>query len=196
MANAKGSTLEGCVRSTFKATRSDLQLHHLPSSLSINFRVKTEMQGFVKNPTRMIYLRQVVLKIDISGWPETSAGILRLAYLLELAPVLEELVLHMCCFGSAFYFWELREDDFLPCPHRHLKTVRMTGFHGFHGQIELALYILRNAACLERMIIDPVVSSTSFVPSLESQKEDIVLGRRLAMKHLLGKGFQKVLRIL
>lgn len=32
MGNAKGSTLEGCVRSTFKATRcKDLQLHHLPS---------------------------------------------------------------------------------------------------------------------------------------------------------------------
>ncbi|CAN6269809.1 unnamed protein product, partial [Urochloa humidicola] len=96
-------------------------------SLSINFRVQTEMQGFVKNPSRMTYLRRVVLKIDISGWPETTAGILRLAYLLELAPALEELILHMCCFGSAFYVREVSEDGFLPCAHRHLKTVHMTG---------------------------------------------------------------------
>lgn len=60
-----------------------------------------QMQGFVKNPSRMTYLRRLVLKVDISGWPETSSGILRLAYLLELAPVLEDLVLHVSDANSA-----------------------------------------------------------------------------------------------
>lgn len=163
-------------------------------SLSITFSIETEVQGFVKNPSRLIYLRHVVLKIDISGWSETSAGILRLAYLLELAPVLEELVLHMCCFGPASYVREPSEGGFQLCPHSHLKTVCMTGFYGFHGQLELALYILRNATCLERLIIDPVVRDNSFV--LESRQRDIVRGRQLAMDHLLLKGFDKVLRIL
>jgi len=163
-------------------------------SLSITFSIETEVQGFVKNPSGLIYLRHVVLKIDISGWSETSAGILRLAYLLELAPVLEELVLHMCCFGPASYVWEPSEGGFQLCPHSHLKTVCMTGFYGFHGQLELALYILRNATCLEHLIIDPVVRDNSFV--LESRQRDIVRGRQLAMDHLLLKGFDKVLRIL
>lgn len=60
-----------------------------------------QMQGFVKNPSRMTYLRRLVLKVDISGWPETTSGILRLAYLLELAPVLEDLVLHVSDANSA-----------------------------------------------------------------------------------------------
>ncbi|KAJ1273531.1 hypothetical protein BS78_06G288100, partial [Paspalum vaginatum] len=50
----------------------------------------------------------------------------------------------------------LVNDGFTPCPHSHLKTVHMTGFHGYHGQIQLALYILRNATCLECLVIDPM----------------------------------------
>lgn len=54
-----------------------------------------QVQGFIKNPSRLTCLRHVVLKIDICGFSENVAGIIRLAYLLELAPVLEELVLHV-----------------------------------------------------------------------------------------------------
>jgi hypothetical protein len=81
-----------------------------------------------------------------------------------------------------------------PCPHRHLKTV--TGFYGLHVQLELALHILRNAACLERMIIDPVVRDGTIVPSLKAAEEEIIRGRQLARVNLSGKGFGKVLRIL
>ncbi|KAK3141111.1 hypothetical protein QOZ80_4BG0329700 [Eleusine coracana subsp. coracana] len=227
MVSGKGSKIEGCVRSNFKAIRSkDLQLHHLPpdilrsilsrltlkeavryvfaelvktlshvQSLSINFRIQTEVQEFVKNPTRLTCLRHVVLKIDICGFSENVAGILRLAYVLELAPVLEELVLHMCCFQSASYFFEPSEDVLPSCPHKHLKTVLMTGFYGFRGQFELALHILRNSICLERMIIDPVVRNNTIIPSLKSAERDITRGRQLARDNLLGKGFGKVVRI-
>ena len=51
--------------------------------------------NFLKNQTRFTNLRSLVLKIDIVGLPKVTGGILRLAYLLELAPVLEELVLHV-----------------------------------------------------------------------------------------------------
>ena len=54
-----------------------------------------QVVNFVKNQTRLTNLRRLVLNIDIVGSPEVSGGILRLAYLLELAPVLEELVLHV-----------------------------------------------------------------------------------------------------
>jgi hypothetical protein len=72
----------------------------------------------------------------------------------------------------------------------------MTGFYGLHGQLELALYILRNATCLERLIIDPMVKNTSFVPPLEAQQTDIAKGRRFALNHLLWKGFDNILQIL
>lgn len=70
-------------------------------SLSISFQIETKVINFVKSRTRLTNLRRLVLKIDIGGSPEVTGGILRLAYLLELAPTLEELVLHMCCFNSA-----------------------------------------------------------------------------------------------
>ncbi|WVZ56636.1 hypothetical protein U9M48_007132 [Paspalum notatum var. saurae] len=164
--------------------------------LSINFPVETEIQKFVKSSSRMTYLKRVVLKIDISGSPKATDGILRLAYLLELAPLLEELVLHMFCLRSASSVWELSEDVFPPCPHNHLKTVSMTGFYGYHGQLVLALYILRNATRLEHLLIDPVARNNSVVPPPASQQREIARGRRLAMDHLLWKGFEKVLRIL
>ncbi|KAL6651762.1 hypothetical protein ACP70R_010687 [Stipagrostis hirtigluma subsp. patula] len=98
-------------------------------SLSVNFEIETEVQAFPKSPSRLTYLRPLVLKTDVSGWPETTAGILRLAYLLELVPVLEECIVVV----SAFIIWELRDDALSLCPQNHLKTLRMTGVYGFHG---------------------------------------------------------------
>lgn len=165
-------------------------------SLSINFRIETKVQGFVKNPTRLTNLRHLTLKIDIAGWPEAAGGILRLAYLLELAPVLEGFVLHMCCFASATHIWEPSEDP-SPLPrHNHLKTIQMTGFYGLNCQLELAHHLLRNTTSLERMIIDPVVRNNSFIPPLKSAQRNIGDGRALAFAKLWRKGFSEVLTIL
>ena len=41
-------------------------------------------------------------------------------------------------------------------PHRHLRSVYMAGFCDVLGLAELALYILRNATVLQRMVVDPV----------------------------------------
>ncbi|KAM0855995.1 hypothetical protein ACQ4PT_049398 [Festuca glaucescens] len=169
-------------------------LSHVPS-LSISFRIETKVINFVKNQTRLTNLRRLVLKIDIVGSPEVTGGILRLAYLLELAPALEELVLHMCCFDSAIN-GEPREDAYRPYPHRHLKTIKMTGFYGLLGQVELALYLLRNATSLERMIIDPVVRNNWFIPSMSGAKHNIDQGTSIALNKLWRQEFRKVLDIL
>ncbi|KAK9278637.1 hypothetical protein L1049_028210 [Liquidambar formosana] len=41
------------------------------------------------------------------------------------------------------------------CPHRCLKVVELVGFVGCRNDIELALYVLKNAVSLEKIIIDP-----------------------------------------
>ncbi|KAF7024681.1 hypothetical protein CFC21_036991 [Triticum aestivum] len=169
-------------------------LSHVPS-LSIGFRIETKVINFVKNRTMLTNLRRLVLKIDIVGSPEVTGGILRLAYLLELAPALEELVLHMHCFDSAIY-GEPREDAYQPHPHRHLKTIKMTGFYGLLGQVELALYLLRNATSLERMIIDPVVRNNWPIPPMGGAKQDIDRGTSIALNKLSRQEFRKVLDIL
>uniref|UniRef100_A0A453FYH6 F-box domain-containing protein n=1 Tax=Aegilops tauschii subsp. strangulata TaxID=200361 RepID=A0A453FYH6_AEGTS len=157
-------------------------LSHVPS-LSIGFRIETKVINFVKNQTMLTNLRRLVLKIDIVGSPEVTGGILRLAYLLELAPALEELVLHMHCFDSAID-GEPREDAYRPHPHRHLKTIKMTGFYGLLGQVELALYLLRNATSLERMIIDPVVRNNWPIPPMGGAKQNIDRGTSIALNKL------------
>lgn len=42
-------------------------------------------------------------------------------------------------------------------PHRHLRSVYITGFHVVVALAEFALYILENATVLENMVVDPVV---------------------------------------
>ena len=44
-------------------------------------------------------------------------------------------------------------------PHRHLRSVYMSGFCDVLGLAELALYILRNATVLQRMVVDPVAGN-------------------------------------
>jgi len=39
--------------------------------------------------------------------------------------------------------------------HEHLKEVVITGIRGFSSEIEIAIYLLRNATRLEKMTIDP-----------------------------------------
>ncbi|KAM3370642.1 hypothetical protein ACQJBY_018152 [Aegilops geniculata] len=165
-------------------------------SLSIYFQMNTKVQGFVKNPTRLTNLRHLTLEINIGGRPEAPGGVLRLAYLLELAPLLEDLVIHMCCFASATHMWEPSVDPSPLPPHNHLKTIRMTGFYGLNCQLELAHHLLRNTTALERMIIDPVVGNNSFIPSLKAAQRYMRDGRALAFAKLWRKGFDGVLTIL
>ncbi|KAJ1257882.1 hypothetical protein BS78_10G030000 [Paspalum vaginatum] len=77
-----------------------------------------------------------------------TGGIHRLAYLLELAPILEQLELHR--------------------PHNRLKVLNMTGVYGYKSLLDLALYIARNATALQRMVIDPMAKRSSFLLELKS----------------------------
>ncbi|XP_010240526.2 uncharacterized protein LOC100840170 [Brachypodium distachyon] len=165
-------------------------------SLSISFGLETEVTRFVKSPTRLTNLRHLVLKIDISGKAETAGELLRLTYLLELAPVLEELVLNMSSFTSANHVQELSEDVYQPHPHSHLKTVHMTGFYGLRGQLELARYLLRNATSLNRMIIDPMVRNHWHIPPMVVAKVNMEIGEWAAISLLWTKEFRGVLSIL
>ena len=100
----------------------------------------------------------------------------------------------MCCFDSAVD-GEPSEDAYRPHPHRHLKTIKMTGFYGLLGQVELALYLLRNSTSLECMIIDPVVRNTWFIPSMRAAKQDIYQGTSIAFNKLSRPEFRKVLTL-
>nr|CAB3451529.1 unnamed protein product [Digitaria exilis] len=110
------------------------------------------------SPVRLvdfIYLRHLRLELNIFGGWETDA--LDYAYLLDCAPSLEKLELHMWmqqC-GHVPYREEHGELRSLPWhPHTHLKSIHITGFFGHKDQVELALHILRCSTMLEAMKID------------------------------------------
>lgn len=105
---------------------------------------------------KFVYLRH--LRLELSSGPlEKKVDALDFACLLVAAPFLEKLEFHMWRMVSVNqsygYGQQLRS---IPSqPHCHLRFVDITGFYGQKDQLELALHILRNAAMLEAMKIDP-----------------------------------------
>lgn len=63
-----------------------------------------QVQEFTKCPTVFFNLKHLVLTMEMFRHHENTCGITRLAYLLELAPVLEELELHISCLFSSILF--------------------------------------------------------------------------------------------
>ncbi|CAN6252776.1 unnamed protein product [Urochloa humidicola] len=108
-------------------------------------------------PLKFIYLRHLRLELNIFGENEhRNTDVLDYACLLDCAPSLEKLELHMWmqCHHTIYHagHGELRS---LPLhQHTHLKSVYMTGFFGHKDQVELALHILRSSSALEVMKID------------------------------------------
>jgi len=135
------------------------------------------------------------MEIHLHGQVECLSGLLRLVSLLEVAPLLEQLELHMCMCDIPTTLFKLSKNR-SGVQHSHLKTVYMTGFYGCKGQIELARYILENATALQHMTVDPVskmVHSKS-VDALIRLKE--LTGRQNAKSFFARQKFSQILTIL
>ncbi|KAL6636924.1 hypothetical protein ACP70R_024496 [Stipagrostis hirtigluma subsp. patula] len=114
-----------------------------------------------RSPFKFTYLRHLRLKLVFTG-EKRKTNVLDYAYLLEVAPFMEnlELLMWMNCRHRPY-----REEDGElrnrhPHQHSHLKSVRISGFFGHKDQVELALHILRSSIVLEKMEITPRVEIT------------------------------------
>uniref|UniRef100_A0A0D3HNK3 F-box domain-containing protein n=1 Tax=Oryza barthii TaxID=65489 RepID=A0A0D3HNK3_9ORYZ len=141
----------------YACTKLPFALPHVCDRLTLSMAIRTEAPLLMKGGSMFANLRHLILNVDIDGCPKASTGVLRLACLLELAPVLEELELHMYCANTPFYTSDLDAAATTPAArlHERLRTVYMTGFYGIRGQLELAHRILRSTVALDRLIIDP-----------------------------------------
>ncbi|CAO2165808.1 unnamed protein product [Urochloa humidicola] len=83
-----------CIYTELPAALPHVQKLHVTSQLYIY----DQLQGFAKTSARFINLRHLTLCLPLYGEIESVGGILRLAYILELAPGLEELELHEHCY--------------------------------------------------------------------------------------------------
>ncbi|XBI96914.1 hypothetical protein VPH35_033130 [Triticum aestivum] len=199
----------------------DYVLAELPAALPyvhklfVHVLVEDEEQKFSKTHTAFLYLRYLNLNIDIIDTPEDTSWVTRFVNLLDLAPLLEELELHISSSKSDEVPATVRILTDLPGPlHRHLKSVHITGFCDLVGIVELVLYILRNCTVLEHMVVDPVIwmycgypytgqfysvskanSSQEFArPSFT--EEELRPAREFARKHLDKVEFRHILTIL
>ncbi|TVT96953.1 hypothetical protein EJB05_57807 [Eragrostis curvula] len=153
----------------------------------------TSLQSFAKTSARFINLRHLNLYLPLYGDKSSIGGVLRLSYFLELAPVLEELELHVDCCDASIQ-WALR-GDMPPHQHDNLKRVLMSGACCWEGTIELAYYILRSASKLQCMIMDPMIRIEPCAVD-EWILADINKGRKMAKKLLEREEFKDILTIL
>ncbi|KAF2911148.1 hypothetical protein DAI22_11g155800 [Oryza sativa Japonica Group] len=173
-------------------------LYHVQDRLSINMTVRTESRGFAESIGRFNNLKHLILNIDVQGSSDNGSGILRLASLLEMAPCLEELELNMYCPSAPIYTKRGQLDKLSSvCVHKHLRTVRMTGFDSTRGQLELAFQILRSAPNLDRLIVDPMVRVAWSLRLDWSEQADLMLVRRMmAENRLLRSEYRHMITLL
>lgn len=157
-------------------------------TISLDLLISTKMSGFLQSPLKFIRLRH--LTVEINYWRD-KRSIFQLAYLLEAAPLLEELHLNM--FRLDLICCPMDLDEIMDLPHYHLKTACIVGFCGDAGQVELAKYILRNASTLEHLILTPGGKyDGSTEPSALSER----YGRKVAKEKLAPLDMNGVLEIL
>ncbi|XP_040256731.1 uncharacterized protein [Aegilops tauschii subsp. strangulata] len=120
-------------------------------------------QKFSKTHTAFLHLRYLNLNIDIIDTPEDTGWVTRFVNLLELAPLLEELELHISSYKS---------DE---VPARAVISKVYTSVY----MSELVLYILRNDILLPRMVVDPMagMKDDSFTKRFYSVFEKCSAGR-------------------
>uniref|UniRef100_A0A0D9V921 Uncharacterized protein n=1 Tax=Leersia perrieri TaxID=77586 RepID=A0A0D9V921_9ORYZ len=165
----------------------------LPKTLSsvetlfVETTLNTQVLGFSKQPLKFKHLVKLEMSVYILGKAEYKNGILRLVYVLEVAPLLQRFELNMIPNESAGghpddseAYWHIQ-----PCAHSHLERVDISGFFGLKGQLELVLYILDNASALRCMSIEPRMRAFQRgVGYFEGFDRDINDGRKCALKRI------------
>ncbi|XP_077244691.1 F-box/FBD/LRR-repeat protein At3g26920-like [Tasmannia lanceolata] len=83
-----------------------------------------------------------------------NEDLLRLTSILKGCPLLQKFNVH---FNSATRAFKAPDNIRRPpmCPHNHLKEVELSCFYGMKAEVDLAVYILKNATALESLTIDP-----------------------------------------
>nr|XP_023903783.1 F-box/FBD/LRR-repeat protein At1g13570-like [Quercus suber] len=78
--------------------------------------------------------------------------VLKMSAILRAFPLLQKFYLQTRCSIDFEQGRELEPNDHV---HEHLKEVHLAGFYGTSSQIKFAIYLLKNAPALNRMVIDP-----------------------------------------
>uniref|UniRef100_K4AMQ3 F-box domain-containing protein n=1 Tax=Setaria italica TaxID=4555 RepID=K4AMQ3_SETIT len=150
-------------------------------------------------PFQFSYLRH--LKLELIIFCDKKIDVLDYALVLEVAPFIEKLELHM--WMDCWWCQPYRKEDGelrirLPHQQQHLKFVHISGFFGYKHQVELALHILRSSVILERMEITPRVEITKRETesrNLYYERTQYISGRKIASEFVCKADQRKVVEL-
>ncbi|CAN6339467.1 unnamed protein product [Urochloa humidicola] len=94
-------------------------------TMHVELLISNEMSGFTQPPVKFISLKHLTMEITCWG---NIKSVFQLAYILEAAPLLEDL--HFEMLGLYPLSQHVDLDDIMDVPHYHLKTVCISGFCG------------------------------------------------------------------
>ncbi|RLN24706.1 hypothetical protein C2845_PM07G21510 [Panicum miliaceum] len=144
-----------------------------------------------EGPFRFTYLRNLRLELILCSYENRKTDVLDYAYLLKIAPFMEtlELPMWMNCQHRPYSKEDGELRVGLPQQHNHLKSVRISGFFGHKGQVELPLHILRRSIALEKMEITPKLEISNYLAGHDCLYEDLhyVDGHRVATEFKFAK---------
>ncbi|BAT00165.1 Os07g0161500 [Oryza sativa Japonica Group] len=147
---------------------------------------------------KLIYLRHLKLETIVFGYGRKT-DILDYAYLLEIAPFMEKLELHMWIDAPHKPYSE-EDGDLRSLPlhhHNNLKQVQITGIFGQKDQVELALHILCSSTVLKNMVINPeiaIVPHDAYRPPKRGA-HNFVDGRDAAMEFVCKADHRNVVEV-
>ncbi|KAJ1289116.1 hypothetical protein BS78_02G140400 [Paspalum vaginatum] len=203
MTLAPPSTLRNLsIKSSDFSSSLAYMLTELPSTLPRleTLTLKSEelkRANLLNTPLNFLHLRHLRLELNFVSLGARS-DVLDLACLLEAAPVMENLEVHMLMGHEVGRYRKCHgELRVLPShPHAHLMLVNITGFVGQKAQVELALHILRNSAVLKAMKIDPKPTVAGIGADLLMNGLCFLDGYKVAKKYLRRADYHGVVDVI
>ncbi|KAK9989869.1 hypothetical protein SO802_030108 [Lithocarpus litseifolius] len=90
-------------------------------------------------------------QLELSVLVTTSFDLLPIIFILNASPILEKFYLKLRRMSSS---GQIQTRECSNRLHLHLKDIRISGFYEQSNVMEVAIYLLKNAVALERMVVD------------------------------------------
>lgn len=107
--------------------------------------------------------------LELRFFAERNVNLVEVFDFLYRVPNLEEFVLDLVRKRHPTSAAEHRFEKIAGSPHRSLKVLKISGYFGMLGELELVIYCLKYVIALERIIVDPGKISWSRRPLLETE---------------------------
>ncbi|KAJ4845434.1 hypothetical protein Tsubulata_026300 [Turnera subulata] len=118
-----------------------------PGLQLLSLSLGIEMLPLPPSSTRFSCLKQLILFIMVS----TNLDLLAITHILNASPVLEILQLKL---GQGSNGGQREKREYSSHQYLHLKEVEIKRFRDQWNEMELAIYLLRNACVLQRMVVE------------------------------------------